>query len=129
MNNNETEIRQLINNWAKAVRENNMEGIMAFHASDMVMYDVPPPFESIGLDAYRETWDTFFKYTRAGVFDIDELHVVAGDDVAFCYAKMHCEDKANKEDYERLDFRLTIGLKKVNGQWVILHEHHSIPAE
>src|SRR5258708_5133052 len=27
-----------------------------------------------------------------------------------------------------LDFRLTIGLRKIDGQRTILHEHHSIPA-
>jgi ketosteroid isomerase-like protein len=27
-----------------------------------------------------------------------------------------------------LDFRLTIGLRKINGQWIVSHEHHSVPA-
>jgi hypothetical protein len=27
-----------------------------------------------------------------------------------------------------LDFRLTMGLCKVNGHWLVTHEHHSIPA-
>src|ERR1700744_3498178 len=114
MNINETEIRELVLNWAKAVREKDMDMILAYHADDMVMYDVPKPFESIGIDAYRKTWDTFFKYTRAGVFNIEELHVIAGDDVAFCFGKMYCDDKSTSDDYVRLDFRLTIGLKKID---------------
>jgi ketosteroid isomerase-like protein len=28
-----------------------------------------------------------------------------------------------------LDFRLTVGLRKIDGQWTITHEHHSVPAE
>ena len=28
-----------------------------------------------------------------------------------------------------LDFRLTVGLRKVGGRWTVMHEHHSIPAE
>ena len=28
-----------------------------------------------------------------------------------------------------LDFRLTVGLRKIDGQWIVTHEHHSIPAE
>jgi ketosteroid isomerase-like protein len=63
------------------------------------------------------------------VFDIHELNIVAGEDVAFAFAKMQCADKSNSEEYIPLDFRLTIGLIKINGQWTIVHEHHSIPSE
>jgi len=129
MTSNENQIRQLIESWAQAVRNGDIDTILAHHAPDMVMYDVPMPFQSIGIDAYRKTWDTFFAFTKPAVFDIQELHVIAGEDVAFCYATMKCMDKSSTADYIDLPFRLTIGLKKINGQWTILHEHHSIPAE
>jgi uncharacterized protein (TIGR02246 family) len=125
---NEAQIRELIDNWAKAVRDRDVNGILAVHSEDFVMYDVPEPFQSVGLDAYRKTWDVFFKYTKPGAFDIHELNIIADENVAFAYAKMQCSDKTDNEDFIPLDFRLTIGLKKVNGQWTILHEHHSIPA-
>jgi ketosteroid isomerase-like protein len=128
MPDNETQIRELIENWAEAVRKKDIDGILAYHSEDFVMYDVPEPFQSVGLEAYRKTWDTFYKYTKLGVFDIHELNIVAGEDVAFAHAKMQCEDKSTSDDYIPLDFRLTVGLKKINNQWMILHEHHSIPA-
>ncbi|HET7002162.1 MAG TPA: nuclear transport factor 2 family protein [Puia sp.] len=125
---NEMQVRNLIENWAKAVRQKNIDGILAFHSENLVMYDVPEPFQSVGLEAYRKTWDIFFKYTKPGVFDIHEIHIIAADDVAFVFGRMQCSDKAGREDYIPLNFRITIGLKKMNGQWMILHEHHSIPA-
>jgi ketosteroid isomerase-like protein len=125
---NETQIRDLIENWAMAVRQKNMDAILAFHSENFVMYDVPEPFQSVGLDAYRKTWEIFFKYTKPGVFDIHELHIVSDNNVAFAYGRMQCSDKADREDYFPLDFRITIGLKKIKEQWIILHEHHSIPA-
>ena len=129
-NENEAQVRELVENWAKAVRERDIEKILAHHSTDFVIYDVPPPFQSVGLEAYRCTWeDMFFKYTKPGVFDMDELNIVAGNDVAFCFATMKCADKSNSTDYIELPFRLTIGLKKINNQWTIVHEHHSIPAE
>jgi ketosteroid isomerase-like protein len=127
-NDNEIQIRQLIENWANAVRNKDMHTILAHHSYDIVMYDVPKPFQSVGIDAYRETWDTFFTYTKLGVFDIQELNIFADENVAFCFATMKCADKSNSEDFIELDFRLTIGLKKIGSQWTILHEHHSIPA-
>jgi len=122
-------IRQIIENWAAAVRNRDVEAILANHAKDIVMYDVPKPFQSIGINAYRKTWDTFFAYTKPGVFDIQELQVVADENVVFCFATMKCADKSGTTDYIDLDFRLTTGLKKINGQWTIVHEHHSIPSE
>ena len=126
--NNETQIRTLIENWIKAVNNKDMNAILAHHAPGIVMYDVPFPFQSVGIDAYRKTWDTFFAYTKPGVFDIQQLTVVACNDVAFCYATMKCADKSGGGEYIELDFRLTIGLKKVDDEWIIIHEHHSIPS-
>ncbi len=127
--NNESQIRTLIENWAAAVRNKDINGILANHSADVVMYDVPPPFQSMGIEAYRSTWDIFFKYTKPGVFDIQQLHIVAGEEVAFCYATMKCSDNSDSADFVELPFRLTIGLKKIANQWVIVHEHHYIPAE
>jgi len=125
---NETQIKQLVEDWANAVRNKDIDGILAHHSDNFVMYDVPEPFQSVGLDAYRKTWNLFFKYTKLGVFDIHEMNIVADDHVGFVYATMQCADKSKTIDFVPLGFRLTIGLKKINGQWTILHEHHSIPA-
>lgn len=127
--NNETQIKQLIENWAKAVRDNHIDGILAHHADDIIMFDVPGPFQSKGIEAYRDTWKVFFKYTKPGVFDIKELKIVADEQVAFCIMTMKCEDKSITTDYVPLDFRVTIGLRKINNQWTIIHEHHSVPSE
>ena len=126
---NEKQIRDLIENWAKAVRNRDLSDIMAFHSEDLVMYDVPEPFQSRGPDAYLKTWEVFFKYTKPGVFDIHELNIVSDNEVAFAFGCMQCADKTDRGDYIPLDFRITIGLKKIKGVWVILHEHHSIPAD
>jgi len=128
--NNEAQIRKLIENWAKAVRNHDIDAILAHHSNDIVMYDVPEPFQSVGIDAYLKTWDVFFSWSQQvpGVFDIQELHITAGENVAFCFATMKCAGKNKNGETEPLDFRLTIGLKKINNQWTITHEHHSLPA-
>jgi len=67
---NETLIRQIIEDWAKAVRYRDMGGIMANHAANIVMFDVPELFQSTGIDPYCKTWGIFFRHTKPGVFDI-----------------------------------------------------------
>ena len=126
---NDVIIRELIENWAKAVRDMDYDGILAHHSKDIVMYDVPEPFQSVGIDAYKKTWDLFFGGTQPGGFDIQKLDIVADENVAFCIAAMKCLDKCASGAYEPLDFRLTIGLKKINGEWTVLHEHHSVPSK
>lgn len=127
-NTNETAVRELVEKWALAVRTKDMEGILAHHDENIMMYDVPYPFQSVGIAAYRETWDTFFGGTKPGTYDFHDLQVIAGDDVAFCYGTIQCMNGAGEGKFEPLDFRVTIGLKNINGQWTIMHEHHSIPS-
>jgi uncharacterized protein (TIGR02246 family) len=126
---NESEIRELIENWAKAVHAGDMDGVLANHAEDIVMFDVPPPEDGVrGIDAYRETWPPFFKWQKQGaLFEIVSLEVTAGDDIAFAHGLLRCgrPEELKKDPDNRL--RLTIGLRKENGRWVVAHEHHSFP--
>jgi uncharacterized protein (TIGR02246 family) len=125
----ETAIRDLIENWARAVRSKNFNRILANHSPDILMFDVPPPLQSKGIEAYRKTWDIFFSWSRdSGVYDINEMNITAGNDVAFVTAMMRCAGtEANGEKLE-LEFRVTVGLHKIEGQWIVMHEHHSVPA-
>ncbi|MDQ3980556.1 MAG: SgcJ/EcaC family oxidoreductase [Actinomycetota bacterium] len=123
----EDEIRDLVHRWAEAVHAGELEVVLADHADDIVMFDVPPPEEGVrGLDAYRETWPPFFEWQRSGgVFEIDSLDVTAGDQVAFVWALLRCgkRDELEREPNRRL--RLTLGLRKEAGRWMVAHEHHS----
>jgi uncharacterized protein (TIGR02246 family) len=125
----EMDIRALIERWAKAVREEDSEGIRADHDSAILMFDVPPPFLSRGLDAYMATWETFFSRAEKPVaFDFHDVKITAGTDVAFATATGRCVDVDPKGKREELEFRLTMGLKKIDGRWRVMHEHHSLPA-
>jgi uncharacterized protein (TIGR02246 family) len=125
----ESAIRALIEGWATAVQARDLDGVLADHSDDIQMFDVPPPNEVRGIEAYRDTWPPFFEWLRRGaVFEIVSLDVTAGDDVAFATALLRCgtDEELRKDPDNRL--RLTIGLRKDGGRWVASHEHHSFPA-
>ena len=127
--NDEVAIRNLVEDWASAVRRRDLSGILRNHSPSILMFDVPPPLQSKGIEAYRQTWDQFFSWSRDPVvFDISEMSVTAGSDVAFVAALMRCSGTEASGDDIELDFRLTIGLRKIDNEWVVTHEHHSIPA-
>jgi uncharacterized protein (TIGR02246 family) len=122
-------IRGLIESWAAAVRRRDIEAILQNHSPDFVMFDVPPPFEIRGLEAYRKSWDLFYSWSDEPIpFDIHTLNITAGADVAFAVATMGCAEPGPDGGAKPLDFRLTIGLRRIDGCWIVTHEHHSVPA-
>jgi ketosteroid isomerase-like protein len=126
MDDDETTIRQIIEHWTAAVHEGDLHTVLAHHDRDIVMFDVPPPENGVrGLQAYQETWPGFFQWQRRACFDLLSLEVVAGRDVAFAYGLLRCGTPEELDAIPERRLRLTIGLRKVAGQWTVLHEHHS----
>jgi ketosteroid isomerase-like protein len=88
----------------------------------MLMFDFPDIVE--GIDAYDRTWDFFFANPKGPItYEPSDVCVTAGQDVAFVTSKVHCDGTSAGP----LDFRLTVGLERRDGEWVITHEHHSVP--
>jgi ketosteroid isomerase-like protein len=127
----EIQIKALLEGWADAVRRHDLPAILVHHEQDIVMFDLPPPLQCRGIKAYEQTWDLLFRYHKPGTaFDFQELAVTASTDVAFAVAIMWCgpDSSSNLMDKDGFLFRLTIGLRKVDGEWRIAHEHHSVPS-
>ena len=122
-------VRALIRRWAEAVHAGDLETVVADHAADIVMFDVPPPEKGVrGIDAYRTVWPPFFEWQRQGAsFEIVELDVTAGEHVAYAHALLRCgtPDELAADPGNRL--RLTFGLRRHGDRWVVAHEHHSFP--
>jgi uncharacterized protein (TIGR02246 family) len=127
---NAVQIRALIDRWVHAVQDRDLDGVLAEHTDDVVMFDVPPPEKGArGIDEYRKTWPQFFHWLERGaVFELESLDVTAGDDVAFAYALLRCATPEDMQERPNERLRLTIGLRKEDSRWLIAHEHHSYPA-
>jgi ketosteroid isomerase-like protein len=126
----DAEIRTLVTRWVDAVQARDLEGILRQHDPGIVMFDVPPPYDGIrGIAAYRDSWGPFFEWQRDndGTFELVDLDVTAGTDVAFARALVRCGTPAEFEANPDNRLRITIGLHKVGDQWLVLHEHHSFP--
>jgi uncharacterized protein (TIGR02246 family) len=125
----EKTLRQLIADWSAAARQRDFAGVLANHDPTILMFDVPPPFQSEGLEAYRKTWELFFSaMADPPTFDFSDVRLTVGTDLAFATAQGRC---LNREDgvVSELHFRLTMCFQKRAGRWVIVHEHHSLPAD
>ncbi len=112
----------LLETWAARVRAHDLDGVVADRTRDIVMFDVPPPMQEKGIEAYRNTWPRYFESDGSRDFELRELRIVAGADVAWAHALLRCEAVPEATG------RLSVGLRKVDGRWMVAHEHHSFPA-
>src|SRR5262249_57751807 len=98
-------------------------------AEERVVCEVGPASQGVrGIGADRDTWPRFFEWQASGAaFEIESLVVTAGTEVAFAYALLRCGTATDlaRDPGQRL--RLTFGLCKTGGRWIVAHEHHSFP--
>lgn len=118
---NQIQLCALIESWARAIREGDVDGVLAHHADDIVMFDVPLPLRSKSISAYRKTLELFFSFQNKGGFDLGELRIRASDSIAFCHSLVRFGNEAEP------NVRLTMAFRKIQGRWLIAHEHHSSP--
>jgi len=81
------ELRELIDEWAIAVRAKDIESVMSQYLSDVVAFDVVDPLEYKGTDMLRQRLtDWFSSFEGPFGFEITNLEVEAGDYLAFCHS-------------------------------------------
>lgn len=126
----QNQVRAIIEKWAAGVRARDIDAVLRGHSPDLLMFDIVGPVRLQGLNEYRRTWiEQFFPWHgETGRFELVDLKVSAGADVAFATALLEC---AGTEDGNKVAFtlRLTVGLEKRDGEWTIVHEHHSQPLD
>jgi ketosteroid isomerase-like protein len=127
-NTNSGQVRLLLEQWAQATRENLQDDILRNHAPEAVIYDVLPPMKYDGTEAYRRSWGDWQPDTQGeGSFDLLDLSIVAGTDVAFAHCFIRCGGTLpNGKTFEDL-VRATFCLRKTGGAWRIEHQHISKP--
>ena len=125
----ETEIRDRIDRWTRALHAQDLDALMALYAPDTVVFDVTPPHRVVGRDQYRRNFERWFAEMPTIEYEAHELAVQTGGDVAFCHALGHVQ--ATRSNGERADYwvRVTVGFEKRNGEWLMTHDHVSMPID
>jgi uncharacterized protein (TIGR02246 family) len=124
----QTQIRQLIDHWAEALRSKDVDGVMSHYAPDIVVFDLATPLQYRGADAYRRNWEAWFPTFQGPVgYEIRDLNIAASNGIAFCHSLNRIT--GTKTDGEKTDVwvRATFCCRKIDGKWKIVHEHQSVP--
>ena len=126
------DIKEVEDRFMIAFRAKDVNAIMELCVPDhsLVVFDVTPPRQRNGAEAYRKDWEQVFsKFAGPLEAEISDVDVTAGGDVAYISSIHHVAGttKAGKKvDYT---VRVTDGLKKINGRWLIAHTHVSFPVD
>ena len=131
-NKDEAQIKALLDRWAKAFEARDINGIMSNYASGdaVVAYDVVPPLQYKGKEAYRKDYLEFLgQYDGPIQVEYRDMRVLTGGDVGFVHALERFTGKLKNGQQSDLWLRYTGGLRKVDGTWLIVHDHVSVPAD
>jgi ketosteroid isomerase-like protein len=121
-------LRDRVATLAQAIRDKDIDALMAHYAPDIVAYDVMPPLDVRSADDYRKNFERWFASMLGPIdYEMTDLRVSMSESHAFCHALSHV--KGVKKDGEKADYwvRVTTCFQKANGQWLVGHEHVSMP--
>ena len=130
--NDEAEIRQLLDRWAKAFSARDLDGIMSIYepGPGLVAFDIVGPLKYVGTDAYRKDYQEFLDLYQ-GPVDVEfrDLTIVAGDKVAFAHTLERISGTLKNGEKSEVWVRATECYRKTHGHWLAVHDHISVPAD
>ncbi|MHB1534296.1 MAG: YybH family protein [Acidimicrobiales bacterium] len=126
--NAEQELRDLIDERVRAVRERDSATLAARPADDVITFDVLPPLNSRGSQAtvaHLQAW--FDGYDGPIDYSAHDVQVSAQGDLGFCSFLYHVGGTLKTGDQVNMWVRATLCCRRIDGRWRIMHDHESVP--
>ena len=128
--NDEAEIQRVIEGGVEAIRDKNIEGVMSLYAQEVVSFDIMPPLRYVGAEAFRKPWEEVLSSFQGPIgYEIHDLSITVGEDVAFTHSLNRISGTMNNGQKTDLWLRWTACFRKINGKWLIVHHHNSVPVD
>jgi ketosteroid isomerase-like protein len=125
----DSEIRQCTEDFFAAVNSGDIDKIMSFYTPDVVAFDMTPPLQFVGVNAYRKSWENGLGTMKEIKFEARDYKVFANDDLAFAHCLSHCTGEMKNGKKMDMWVRWTGGLRKIGGKWLVAHEQISVPID
>jgi ketosteroid isomerase-like protein len=127
----EADIRQLIARLTDAIRAMDLDALKSIYAPDIVTFDVTGPLQGVGAGAKLGNWTEAFEAFQPPLgYEIRDLTITSNADIAFAHglAKLSGTLK-NGAAGGGFWVRFTGCLRKIDGHWLIAHDHTSVPLD
>lgn len=123
----ESKIRELISEWSRAVEARDAKSMMKHYLPDAVLYDAIPPYKTEGRELIQAAWENCFPcFPEEFRSEHRDLKVQVSGDLALVhglYKFVTPQDHPCSQSW----MRVTVGYRKVHGEWKVSHEHISMP--
>ena len=128
--NDEAAIKKVIEEGVKAISAKDLDRVMTMYAPDLVSFDIVPPLQYVGADTYRKHWgEALASFPGPINYEVVDLSITVGGDVAFAHSFNRLSAiMANGQQIGNW-LRWTACFQKINGPWLIVHMHASVPAD
>jgi ketosteroid isomerase-like protein len=128
----EAAIQALEDRFTAAFNAGDIDAIMKNYIPDksFILFDVVPRKEYIGADAYRKAWiEMFSRFKGTPKIVITDLSITVDGNVGFSHSFMRVTGTDIQGHSIDRTVRVTDGYRKIGGNWLIVHEHISVPVD
>jgi ketosteroid isomerase-like protein len=124
----EAAVRAVLGAITNAVRAADVEAMLTHCAPDIATFDMVPPLKHEGAAAIRRLWaTTLAAFNPPLEYEVTQLELAVGSDIAFCRS-LNRFGGTTREGKPVVNWLCsTLGLRKLDGNWKIVHEHVSVP--
>ena len=124
----ESRLRGLIDDRIRALREKDVDGLMAHHTRDVLAFDALDPLRYAGLDTLKGRAAEWLSWYQGPIgYEVRDLSFTAGERVAFCHYLYRVSGTMTNGKEVGMWVRATVCFNKIEGEWMITHEHTSVP--
>lgn len=128
MTDDEAEIRRLIQEWSQALEARDVARLTASYAPDVLLFDAIPPYRTRGIAAYRKLWEDCLPcFPASFTSEHRDLEVSVGGGLALVHGLHRIRPTEGDHPAGQTWLRVTVGLRKIEGRWKVVHEHVSVP--
>ena len=130
VNDDEAAIRAIEDKFAAAFNAGDVDAMMKNYipGKSLVVFDVVPPRQHLGADAYRKAWMGFFAHFKGKPkITINDLGITVDGNLGFSHSIQHVTGTDKQGHTVDRTVRVTDGYRKIGGNWLIVLEHVSVP--
>ncbi len=126
----EQAIGALIQRFSVALKAKDVNRIMSLYAPNVLAFDAFTPRQYVGARAYRKAYEGVFAAFPGPIeSEITDLAITAAGTVGFSRNIETWVLTDKDRNRVKLVFRVTDVWRKINGKWLIVHEHVSFPVD
>ncbi|MGW4242761.1 YybH family protein [Nocardia sp. NPDC004722] len=125
-----SELDKHIDKVIEALAAKDLDAVGRLYSTDVVSFDIEPPLQHVGVAAKLANWARVFQIFETVTYELRDLTFTEGGDVAFGHGFARLSGTlANGTPTTGMWVRVTYGLRKIDGTWLITHDQVSVPLD